>query len=110
MREDLPKPSTSVDCFQRPTLSVAEIMDPIQTEPLPVYLTTAEAAHLLRLSARTLEKYRTYGSGPSYRKLGGKVVYAASDLIGWAETGAKDSTSDPRTGPPPAKRRHFAST
>ena len=42
----------------------------------PRYLRTQEAARFLGLSERTLEKHRTYGTGPAYRKLGGRVVYA----------------------------------
>jgi predicted DNA-binding transcriptional regulator AlpA len=34
------------------------------------YLRTPEAARFLGLSGRTLEKHRTYGTGPTYRKLG----------------------------------------
>ena len=41
----------------------------------PRYLRTPEAARFLSLSGRTLEKHRTYGTGPAYRKLGGRVVY-----------------------------------
>ena len=43
----------------------------------PRYLRTAEAARYLSLSPRTLEKHRTYGTGPAYRKIGGRVVYAS---------------------------------
>ena len=46
----------------------------------PRFLRTKEAAEFLSLSARTLEKHRTYGTGPAYRKLGGRVVYAVDDL------------------------------
>ena len=46
----------------------------------PRFLRTKEAAEFLGLSARTLEKHRTYGTGPAYRKLGGRVVYAIDDL------------------------------
>ncbi len=35
------------------------------------YLRTPDAARFLSLSGRTLEKHRTYGTGPAYRKLGG---------------------------------------
>jgi hypothetical protein len=80
-------------------------MDTFKTESLPVYLSTVEAAQLLRLSPRTLEKHRVYGTGPSFRKIGGRVIYAAADLVAWAETGAKASTSDPRNGPGPARRQ-----
>ncbi len=58
------------------------------------YLCTAEAGRFVGLSGRTLEKHRTYGTGPSYRKLGGRVVYAVEDLQAWADTGMRQSTSD----------------
>jgi hypothetical protein len=52
-----------------------------------------------------LEKHRTYGTGPKYRKIGGRVVYALDDLKAWADLGAKTSTSDPGAGTVyPAKR------
>ncbi|MES2443362.1 MAG: helix-turn-helix domain-containing protein [Pseudomonadota bacterium] len=61
------------------------------TQPL---LRTPDAAILLGLSARTLEKHRCYGTGPTYRKLGGRVVYAVDDLLRWADQGVRRSTSD----------------
>ncbi len=70
------------------------------------YLRTQEAARFLGLSARTLEKHRTYGTGPVYRKLGGRIVYAPEDLRAWADRGIRHSTSDPGTDIVyPAKRR-----
>lgn len=60
----------------------------------PRYLRTPEAARFLSLSGRTLEKHRTYGTGPTYRKLGGRVVYAIADLEAWAKRGIRQSTSD----------------
>ncbi len=71
-----------------------DLSDPL----LPRYLRTPEAARFLGLSARTLEKHRTYGTGPAYRKLGGRIVYAPADLSAWAELGARQSTSDPGKG------------
>lgn len=70
----------------------------------PRFLRTPEAARFLGLSSRTLEKHRTYGTGPAYRKLGGRVVYALEDLQAWADRGAVTSTSDPRGSVLPAKR------
>ena len=70
----------------------------------PRYMRTPEAARFLGLSDRTLEKHRTYGTGPTYRKLGGRVVYALEDLQAWADRGAVTSTSDPRGSVLPAKR------
>ncbi|OPY94466.1 transcriptional regulator [Bradyrhizobium sacchari] len=72
----------------------------------PRYLRTPEAARFLGLSSRTLEKHRTYGTGPMYRKLGGRVVYGIDDLKVWVDRGAKTSTSDPGNGfVLPAKRQ-----
>jgi predicted DNA-binding transcriptional regulator AlpA len=60
----------------------------VQAEPTPTpaarYLRTPEAATFLGLSGRTLEKHRTCGTGPAYRKLGGRVVYRLEDLPAWA--------------------------
>ena len=44
------------------------------------YLRTKEAAHYVGLSARTLEKHRTFGTGPRYKKIGGRVVYTLEEL------------------------------
>jgi len=60
------------------------------------FFRTHEAAQLLGISPRTLEKYRCHGSGPTFRKLGGRVVYAIGDLEAWANQSACRSTSDPR--------------
>jgi len=69
------------------------------------YLRTPDAALILGLSARTLEKHRCYGTGPVFHKLGGRVVYALDDLQSWAEQGVRRSTSDPGNGVVhPAKR------
>ena len=72
----------------------------------PRFLRTKEAATFLSLSARTLEKHRTYGTGPAYRKLGGRVVYSVDDLQAWAERGVKQSTSDPGVGSVLPAKRH----
>jgi predicted DNA-binding transcriptional regulator AlpA len=60
----------------------------------PRYLRTPEAARFLGLSGRTLEKHRTYGTGPRYSKIGGRVVYGIEELQAWVNRGAKTSTSD----------------
>jgi hypothetical protein len=74
----------------------------------PRYLRTAEAARFLGLSGRTLEKHRTYGTGPLYRKLGGLVVYTLADLEAWAERGSQSSTSDVNAGAISPAKRHSA--
>ena len=59
----------------------------------PRYLRTDEAGQVLGLSGRTLEKHRSFGTGPTYRKIGGLVVYTADDLHAWADAGKRSSTS-----------------
>ena len=46
-------------------------------------LTTVEAAAHLRLSPRTLERYRVNGEGPKYLKLERTVRYRRADLDEW---------------------------
>jgi hypothetical protein len=98
--------------FYQPPLTGGSFADhggSIMSDPLaglpPRFLRTPEAARFLGLSGRTLEKHRTYGTGPKYRKVGGRVIYALEDLKAWADLGAKQSTSDPGKGTVfPAKR------
>lgn len=82
-------------------------MDSSPSKPLastPRYLRTKEAARLVGLCARTLEKHRTYGTGPKYSKIGGRVLYLVADLQAWIEAGIRTSTSDPHAiDLPPAK-------
>jgi len=58
------------------------------------FLSTAQAAHYVGLSRRTLEKMRTTGRGPRYRKHGRYVRYHIDDLDAWSSSRAKDSTSN----------------
>lgn len=73
-------------------------MTPAPAPVAPRYLKTPDAAVHLGLSARTLEKHRCFGTGPIYRKLGGRIVYAIDDLDAWAAIGRRTSTSDPGNG------------
>jgi hypothetical protein len=59
------------------------------------YLACHEAGAYLNLSPRTLEKMRTIGNGPRFRKLGRRVMFSLYDLECWAESRACESTSDP---------------
>ena len=80
-------------------------MDARPTPVIARFLRTPDAAVHLGLSARTLEKHRCFGTGPVYRKLGGRIVYSLTDLDAWAEQGLRRSTSDPGKGVVhPAKR------
>ncbi|HLG89133.1 MAG TPA: helix-turn-helix domain-containing protein [Alphaproteobacteria bacterium] len=79
----------------------------VESEPVPInYLTTKEAARHLKLSPKTLEKHRVAGTGPSYRKHGGKVVYVEGDLDDWSARGMRKSTSDAGRPDAPKPYRH----
>lgn len=60
-------------------------------------LTTSEAAQIVRLSPRTLERLRVSGEGPRYVKAGpgkrAKVLYRECDLAAWLEQFSFASTS-----------------
>ena len=47
------------------------------------YLRVPQAAEYLGLSKSALDKFRCYGGGPAYAKLGTTVVYQAADLDAW---------------------------
>ena len=66
-----------------------------QTDQPQRLLRTQEAARFLGLSYRTLEKHRCYGTGPTFLKLGGRVVYKLEELKSWADRGTRTSTNDP---------------
>lgn len=59
----------------------------------PVHMIEKEAARFLRLSPRTLQRHRVAGTGPSFIRLGGRVLYVRSDLLAWIERNRRQSTS-----------------
>jgi DNA-binding transcriptional MerR regulator len=58
-------------------------------------LLTCEAAELLRISPRTLEKWRSIGGGPVFVKLGRRALYKFSDLEAFQEARRYEATSIP---------------
>jgi excisionase family DNA binding protein len=57
-------------------------------------LTQREAAAQLRLSQRTLERFRVSGAGPTYVKAGRLVRYREQDLEKWIASRVVGSTSE----------------
>jgi hypothetical protein len=54
--------------------------------PDPEYRRTGEAAEFLRVSPRTMEKWRSCGIGPVYsRSSTGGILYKLRDLIAFAD-------------------------
>jgi len=69
------------------------------------FLTTVEAATYVGLSRRTLEKMRTAGNGPIYRKHGRYVRYHITDLDAWSTARRTNSTSEYGGYSPPTHRK-----
>ena len=55
---------------------------------------TKAAASYLDVADNTLEKWRVYGTGPRFYKLGRKVRYRRRDLDAWIESRLCSSTSE----------------
>ena len=70
-------------------------MDASAPQLAPHYFRNEEAAAYLNLLPRTLEKFRTIGGGPRFRKFGHCVKYTQADLDAWANSRVCESTSDP---------------
>ncbi len=58
------------------------------------HLNQNELAKRWKLSERTLERWRWLGVGPTYLKLGGRVVYRLSDIEEFEKKNAKQIESD----------------
>ncbi|MGK9236555.1 helix-turn-helix domain-containing protein [Inquilinus limosus] len=61
------------------------------------FLNTDQAAFYIGLSTRTLEKMRSTGRGPRYRRHGRHIRYHIADLDGWSE-GRSTRADDPAAG------------
>jgi len=110
----LPRPNSETDVASadRPQARTAalRVSDPVRKadpeprtmaspeQPRDGYLTTTEAAAFLRLSPRTLERYRVEGGGPRFLKAGrgkrARVLYREEDLITWLESVSFTTTSE----------------
>jgi excisionase family DNA binding protein len=64
--------------------------EPVEDTSPADFLTIAEAAELLRVHRRTLDNMRWKGTGPIFRRHGGRIVYHREELLAWsAERKAK---------------------
>lgn len=58
-------------------------------------LTSGEAAARMRVSTKTLERWRSEGTGPVYSKLGGLVLYSPAVLDEFIAARSRKATRDP---------------
>ena len=73
------------------------------------FLIASEAAVKLRIAKRTLDNHRWKGTGPKFRRHGGRIVYRRSDLLAWSEERAARlaGQKNPHVGnPQPAHNSH----
>jgi predicted DNA-binding transcriptional regulator AlpA len=62
-------------------------MNPPHTNEYERYLSERDAAELLGMSPRTLQAWRSAGTGPAFRKVSDRCVrYRISDLHNWMAT------------------------
>jgi len=65
-----------------------------RVDGVPTFLDQREAAVFLRLSVRTLERFRLEGRGPKFRAHGRRRIYSLQDLVEWSDRQVRTSTSD----------------
>lgn len=58
-------------------------------------LNAAAAGARLGVTPGTLAKWRIYGRGPRFAKIGGLVRYDARELDAWIDAQTRSSTADP---------------
>lgn len=73
------------------------IYSPLGYESTPV-LTTPEAAHHLRISTRTLSRWRRRRIGPRWTYVGSQVRYRLIDLEAYLEARIAEPVADSRKG------------
>ena len=56
-------------------------------------LSEDEAAELLNLSPRTLQRMRRDGGGPRFVRMGRRLGYLKADLLAWLDANAATSSS-----------------
>lgn len=72
-----------------------------------INLAEKQAAEYLAISVHTLRRWRVYGGGPRFLKMGSRVVYPIEELDAYQASCLRKSTSDPgptQKTPPEAKQ------
>lgn len=64
-----------------------------------VYLTQSEVAQRLRLSPRTLERFRLDGTGPKFVRAGRRILYRLVDIEEWTAARTFRSTAEAAHAP-----------
>lgn len=83
----------SFDAFDGPTAARPQRKPPAEDDT--GYLTSHDAAALLRKSVATLAGWRSRGRGPRYSKIGGAILYDPTDLKAFVAGKRRQGTRDP---------------
>ena len=67
---------------------------PVAPPPRDPLLDEHAAAEVLGVKAATLRKWRCYGDGPEYCKIGRRVRYKLSSIDRFIDAGRRTSTSE----------------
>lgn len=59
-----------------------------------ILFSVEEAARMLKISPKTLEKYRCMGGGPKYIRIGRRVLYSTVELQVWLRARSFSCTSE----------------
>jgi hypothetical protein len=65
---------------------------------MPRYMTTAEVAAICRTSPETIRFWRYVGKGPTWFKVGRKVLYDATVVEQWLTEAQQDGSAERRAG------------
>jgi predicted site-specific integrase-resolvase len=58
------------------------------------FLNQSRLASRWQISPRTLERWRWKGEGPSFVKIGGRVVYRIEDILAFERSNERKSTAE----------------
>ena len=70
------------------------------------FFNTAQTAHYLGISARTLEVMRERGEGPPFRRHGRLIRYHIADIDAWSLANRWDRVSGRQRKPRAARHKH----
>jgi predicted DNA-binding transcriptional regulator AlpA len=72
-------------------------------------LSQKQAARLLGLSVRTLERHRVWGTGPRFCRVGRLIRYRPCDIEAWIAQSLRASTAEgPRRAPESQSRQDLS--
>lgn len=88
-----PRPEPKSVLYEIAVAEITETFDPLPMEPRPAstrdWVMESNAAEILGVTKKALERRRTRGTGPAHHKRIGFVVYYLDDLDAWVASRPK---------------------